>query len=101
MVGFFPGFHLATGKKGIFLYDLVRAGSQPALGDSSSTRLSSLSFLEKRDRRREPEYKTTACASGMDIALLKVSVVVPKPFDTGTTRPISCSGHISTRSSTH
>ena len=31
-------------------------------------------------------------ASGMDIVLLKVSVVVPKPFDTETTRPISCSG---------
>ena len=30
---FFPGFQLATGKKGRFLFDLVRAGSQPALGD--------------------------------------------------------------------
>ena len=26
---FFPGFQLPTGKKGRFLYDLVRAGSQP------------------------------------------------------------------------
>ena len=32
-----------------------------------------------------------AIASNMDIVLLKVSVVVPKPFDTGTTRPVSCS----------
>ena len=32
-VVFFPGFQLATGKKGRLLYDLVRAGSQPALGD--------------------------------------------------------------------
>ena len=31
-----------------------------------------------------------AIASGMDIVLPKVSVVVLKPFDTGTTRPISC-----------
>ena len=31
-VVFFPGFQLATGKNGRFLYDLVRAGSQPALG---------------------------------------------------------------------
>ena len=35
-----------------------------------------------------------AIASGMDIVLLKVSVVLPKPFDTGTTRPLSCSGHL-------
>ena len=32
-VVFFPGFQLATGKKGRFLYDSVRAGSQPALED--------------------------------------------------------------------
>ena len=31
-VVFFPGFQLATGKKGKFLYHLVRGGSQPALG---------------------------------------------------------------------
>ena len=31
-----------------------------------------------------------AIGSGMDIVLLTVSVVVSKPFDTGTTRPISC-----------
>ena len=60
----FPGFHLTTAKKGRFLYDLVRAGSQPALG------------------------RLPAIASSMDIVLLKVSVVVPKPFDTGTIRPI-------------
>ena len=36
----------------------------------------------------------SAMASGMDIVLLKVSVVWPKPFDTGTTLPISCSGHL-------
>ena len=29
---FFPGFQLATGKKGRFLYYLVKAGGQPALG---------------------------------------------------------------------
>ena len=33
-------------------------------------------------------------SSGMDIVLLKVLVAVQKPFDTGTTRPISCSGHL-------
>ena len=69
-VVFFPGFQLATGRKGRFLYDLVRAGSQPALG------------------------RLPAIASGMDIVLLKVSVIVPKLFDTGTTHPISCSGHL-------
>ena len=69
-VGFFPGFQLATGKKGRFLYDLVRASSQPALG------------------------RLPAIVRCMDIVLLKVSVVVPKPFDNGTTCPISCSGHI-------
>ena len=31
-VVFFPGVQLATGKKGRLLYDLVRVGSQPALG---------------------------------------------------------------------
>ena len=69
-VVFFLGFQLATGKKGRFPYDLVRASSQTAPG------------------------RLTAIASGMDIVLLKVSVVVPKPFDTGTTRPISCSGQL-------
>ena len=54
-VVFFPGSQLATGKAGRFLYDLVRGGSQHALG-------------------RLPEI-----ASSMDIVLLKVSVVVPKP----------------------
>ena len=29
----------------------------------------------------------------MDIVLLKVSIVVPKPLDAGTTRPIFCSYH--------
>ena len=52
-VVFIPGFQLATSKKGRFLYDLVRAGSQPALG------------------------RLPAIASGMDIVLLKVSVIVP------------------------
>ena len=66
---FVPGFQLATGKKGRFLYDLVRAGSQPALG------------------------RLPVIASGIDIVLLKDSVILPKPFDTGTTRPISCSRH--------
>ena len=69
-VVFFSGFQLATGKKGRFLYDLVRAGSQPVLG------------------------RLPAIACGMDIVLLNVSVVVPKQFDTGTTRPICCSGHL-------
>ena len=35
-----------------------------------------------------------AIASGMDIVLLKNFVVVTKPFDSGTTRPIFCSGHL-------
>ena len=68
-VVFFPRFQLATGKKSRFLYDLVRAGCQPALG------------------------RLPVIARCMDIVLLKVSVVVPKPFETGTTRPISCSVH--------
>ena len=38
-VVFFPGFQLDIGKKGIFLYDLVRAGSQPALGGTTGNRL--------------------------------------------------------------
>ena len=63
-------FFLATGRKGRFLYDLVRSGSQPALG------------------------RLLAIAGGMNIVFLTVSVVVPKPFDPGTTRPISCSGHL-------
>ena len=57
-VVFFPGFQLTTCGKGRFLYNLVRAGSQPALG------------------------RLPAIASGMDIMLLKVSIVVLKPFDT-------------------
>ena len=94
-VVFFPGFQLATGKKGRFLYDLVRAGSQPTLWDWPGIRLIT-SFLEKRYKGGEPDYRKRlpAIASGMDIVLLKVSTVVPKPFDAGTTRPISCSGHI-------
>ena len=35
-----------------------------------------------------------AITSGMEKVLLKVSNVVSKPFDTGTTRPISCSGQL-------
>ena len=69
-VDFFPGFQLATGKKDRFPYDLVRTSIQPALG------------------------RLFAIASGMDIVLLKVSDVVPNLFDTWTTHPISCSGHL-------
>ena len=69
-VVFFPGFQLATGKKGRFLYYLVKAGGQPALG------------------------RLSVITSGMDIVLQKVSVVMPKPFDTCMTHPISCSGHL-------
>ena len=71
MLIFFPGFQLATGKKGIFLYVFDSAGSQPA-----------------------PE-RLQAIASRIDVVYLPVlGLVVPKPISSETTRPISCSGHI-------
>ena len=86
---------MLQGKKGRFLYDLVRAGSQPTLGtalvpDSHHYR----SWRSGIDDGNEIIGQLPAIASGMDIVLLKVSVVVPKPFVTGTTIPISCSGHL-------
>ena len=88
VIGDVHGFQLATGKKGRFLYDLhvVRAGNQPALGaslvpDSYHYR----SWRSGVDDGNKTIRQLPKIVNGMDTALLNVSVVVRKSFDTGTT----------------